>query len=69
MAPSDTVVEARNLKSADTFSKNDPYVRVELPGSTQKFQVCVSAVCGMQDVRAVCALFAVVWQYPCPSLT
>ena len=34
-----TVVEARNLKSSDTFSKNDPYVKIELPNSNQKFQV------------------------------
>ena len=39
------VVEARNLKSADTFSKNDPYVKVELPNSNQKFQVRLFVVC------------------------
>ena len=39
------VVEARNFKSADTFSKNDPYVKVELPNSNQKFQVRLFVVC------------------------
>jgi hypothetical protein len=57
LLPRRVVVEARNLKSSDTLSKNDPYVNIVLPGSTQTHKVYISAVCSAQDPRSV---------MPCP---
>ena len=49
LLPRRAVVEARNLKSSDSLSKNDPYVNVVLPGSTQTHKVYIPAVCSARD--------------------
>ena len=55
------VVEARNLaNNADFLSSNDPYVKIELPSSNQKFQTTTKSGAGK---AARCVVSPLIWPF------